>query len=165
ISGLKIGTHSFDFQIDSSFFANFPDSLMQEGQFEVHLDFEKRLNLYEMHFSFSGHTKTACDRCLMELNFPVKGENLMLVKFAEAYLEEVDVLYIPINTEELNVAKFIYEYLSLAVPYIKTYDCESEEERPCDEAMLKRLNQANDKSSDSQGTNPIWDNLKNIKFN
>ncbi len=165
ISGLKIGSHTFDFQVDSSFFEHFPDSSLKEGTFKVHLDFEKRLDLYEMHFSFSGFTKAACDRCLTDLNFPIKGENLLLVKFADELFEDVDVLYIPIKTEELNVAKYIYEYISLAVPFIKTFDCESEAEMPCDTEMLALLDK--EKGSDDSGStdNPIWDDLKNIKFN
>lgn len=165
ISGLKIGSHAFDFQVDSTFFEHFPDSIVKEGSFEVHLDFEKRLDLYEMHFSFSGYTKAACDRCLTELNFPIKGENLLLVKFADELFEDVDVLYIPIKTEELNVAKYVYEYISLAIPYIKTYDCESEEEKPCDIEMLDFMNEENEAKETKDTDNPIWAGLKNIKFN
>ena len=141
ISGLKIGTHSFDFQVDNTFFANFPDSLIKEGSFKVHLDFDKRLDLYEMNFSYEGTTKAACDRCLAEVDFPIKGNNRLIVKFAEEFLEDVDVIYIPIKTETLNVAKYIYEFLSLAVPYVKTYDCGAEPEQPCDTKMLAYLAQ------------------------
>lgn len=165
ISGLKIGSHSFDFQINSDFFAHFPDSLIKEGTFDVRLEFEKRLDLYEMHFSYTGFTKTPCDRCLANINFPIKGENLLLVKFADDFFEDVDVLYIPIKTEELNVAKYVYEYISLAVPFIKTFDCEEEEEKPCDEEMLALIDEREDSKDTDETNNPVWDSLKNIKFN
>ncbi len=167
ISGLKIGTHSFDFQIDNAFFAHFSDALIKEGAFKVKLDFEKRIDLYEMNFSFEGTTKTACDRCLASIDFPIRGNNRLIVKFAEEPSEDIDVIYIPIKTEELNVAKYIYEYLSLAVPYVKTYDCEADKNKPCDVEMLALLDkEASGKDNNSTNdTNPVWDQLKNIKFN
>lgn len=166
ISGLKIGSYSFDFQVDNTFFTHFPDSLIKEGSFKVKLDFDKRLDLYELNFSYEGTTKTACDRCLATLDFPIKGSNRLIVKFAEDYSEDIDVIYIPLKTETLNVAKFIYEYLSLAIPYIKTYDCEEEAKKPCDTDMLALLNkEANEEKGNKEEPNPVWDQLKNIKFN
>lgn len=164
ISGLKIGIHTFDFQIDNEFFHHFEGSAIKEGMFKVQLVFEKRIDLYELNFSFEGTTKAACDRCLAPISFPIKGENQLIVKFAEAYFEDVDVIYVPIKTEELNVAKFIYEFISLAVPFIKTYDCESEPERPCDEEMLELLAQKKSTEKSESTSNPVWDKLKNIKF-
>jgi len=148
ISGLKIGSHSFE-----------------EGAFKVQLDFDKRIDLYEMNFSYEGTTKAACDRCLATVNFPIKTNNRMIVKFAEEFLEDVDVIYIPIKTETLNVAKYIYEYLSLAVPYVKTFDCEAAKKPPCDTEMLALLDKEANEDKESNKPNPVWDKLKNIKFN
>lgn len=165
ISGLKIGLHSFDFQVDSEFFKHFPDSLITDGVFKVQLVLEKRIDLYELNFSFEGQTKTVCDRCLADINFPIRGENQLIVKFAEEYLEDVDVIYIPIKTEELNIAKYIYENISLKVPFVKTYDCEAETERPCDLDMLAFLDKKANQKDKEPKANPIWDSLKDIKFN
>ena len=165
ISGLKIGLHVFDFQVNSDFFANFPDTLIKKGSFKVRLEFDKRLDLYEMNFSYEGTTQTACDRCLAAVNFPIKGNNRLIVKFAEDFYEDVDVIYIPIKTETLNVAKYIYEYISLAIPYVKTFDCELEEQRPCDTEMLNFLEKEKQSEKSTESPNPVWDQLKNIKFN
>lgn len=167
ISGLKFGSHSFDFQIDSAFFAHFPDSLIKEGSFKVQLDFDKKIDLYEMNFSFEGTTKAACDRCLAAVDFPVNGNNRLIVKFAEEYLEDIDVVYIPIKTETLNIAKYIYEYLCLAVPYVKIYDCDVDKNKPCDTEMLTFLDKQADDNDKELKDNPnsTWDQLKNIKFN
>ena len=167
ISGLKIGSHSFDFQVDKEFFAHFPDSLIKEGSFKVQLVFDKRIDLYVLNFSFEGTTKAACDRCLAGVDFPIKGDNRLIVKFAEEYMEDVDVVYMPIKTETLNISKFIYEYISLAIPYVKTFDCEAEVNQPCDTEMLALLDkEESGKDKESMNTpNPVWDQLKNIKFN
>ena len=164
VAGLKIGTHSFDFQIDSDFFCHFPDSLIKEGIFKVQLAFEKRFDIYELLFSFDGYTKTPCDRCLAEINFPVSGENRLLVKFADDFLEDAEVIYIPLKTEELNVAKYIYEYISLAIPLVKTYNCEAEIEKPCDEQMLAFIQKNKRDKKETSTPNPVWEELKNIKF-
>ena len=167
ISGLKIGSHTYDFQVDKEFFTHFPDSLIEEGSFKVQLVFDKRIDLYEMDFSFEGTTKAACDRCLAQVDFPIKGTNRLIVKFSEEYQEDVDVIYIPLKTETLDVSKYIYEYLCLAVPYVKTFDCEATEKLPCDTEMLAFLEkEESGKDKDSMNNpNPVWDQLKNIKFN
>ena len=167
IIGLKVGSHSFDFQVDNAFFAHFPDSLIKEGSFKVQLEIDKRFDLYEMNFSFEGTTKADCNRCLATVDFPIKGTSRMIVKFAEEFTEDVDVIYIPIKTETLNVAKYVYEYLCLAVPYVKIFDCEVEKNRPCDLEMLTLLNQEDEEAGkeSTKNSNPVWDQLKNIKFN
>ena len=162
IRGLKIGLHHYNFQINQEFFSNFPDSLIDNGEFEVQLDFEKRIDLFELVFSYNGFFNTACDRCLVNIDFPIKGKNQMIIKFAEEFLEEAEVEYIPLKTEKLNVAKYIYEFICLAVPFVKVYDCQAEREKPCDEKMLAFLEK---EKAEKPVNNPLWDNLKNIKFN
>lgn len=165
VSGLKVGSYSFDFQVDSEFFSHFPDSLIKQGNFKVHLDFEKRIDLYELDFSFEGNTKASCDRCLVEVDFPAKGKNQLIVKFSDEYLEEADVIYIPNKTEKLNVAKYIYEFICLSIPFVKTFDCEEREPAPCDREMLERINGKEETTESNSTENPVWDQLKNIKFN
>ena len=108
----------------------------------------------------------ACIGCLANVNFPINGNNRIIVKFAEEFKEDVEVIYIPIKTETLNVAKYIYEYLSLAVPYVKIFDCQAEKQPPCDTEMLALLEkEAHEDKDSTKDPNPIWDQLKNIKFN
>ena len=109
---------------------------------------------------FSGTVKADCDRCLAKIDLPLSDQQRLLVKFSvEQELEEAEVVYIHPETQQLNVSKYIYEFICLAMPMIKVYDCEEEENRPCNEEMLGYLDHEEEEKTDS---NPIWDELKKL---
>lgn len=165
IQGLKDGMHQFDFQVDKAFFANFENSQIEDGNFDVKLYFDKRPDMYVMTFSFEGNMQTDCDRCLVDIKLPLKGDNQLMVKFAETQSEEAEIIYIPRGLNELNVAKYVYEFITLAIPILKVYDCENDESPPCNEEMLDYLNNNQQKQEDEDTSNPIWDTLKNLDKN
>ena len=160
IKGLGPGVHQFDFHIDSDFFTHFENSPIQEGDLQLQLIFDKRADLFVLEFDFQGTVKTDCDRCLTEIDLPISGQQRLLVKFSlEEELEEAEVIYIHPEAQKLNVSKYIYEFICLAMPIIKVYDCEEEENRPCNEEMLGYLDIEEEENTDS---NPIWDELKKL---
>jgi len=164
VSGLHNGTHQFDFTVDSSFFKHFEASPIQQGTANIRLYFEKRTDLYVMIFDFSGTIQTECDRCLEEMQLPISGNEQLLVKFdEEPGEEEAEVIYIPFGTQELNIARYIYEFLCLSVPMIKTHDDSDED---CDPEMLERLNNtSNAEETNEREGSSVWDALKDFKGN
>ena len=162
IKGLRHGVHQFDYQIDRLFFQQFESSPIEEGKIELRLNFDKRPDMYVLLFEFRGTVRTECDRCLEEIDLPLAGSHQLLVKFSEQEeIEEAEVVYINADAPRLNVAKYIYEFIVLALPMIKVYDCRSEEQPVCNEEMLRYLN-GNKEQEGSTGNNPVWDELKNL---
>jgi len=164
IHGLGNGLHRFQFEIDESFFRHFSESPVEAGAVSVTLDFDKRPDMYVMEFEFEGSLKAECDRCLAEIDLPVSGRERLLVKFSyEAEAEEAEVIYISPEAQQLNVARYIYEFIVLALPLIKVYDCENDENRVCNEEMLDYLeghDPQNDLTDDE--VNPVWEELKKL---
>ena len=159
IKGLKNGVHEFDFHIGKSFFEQFEGSPIKEGQFDVHLNLEKRHDMLELNFDFSGTVPTECDRCLSPIHLPVSDNQDLLVKFSIVPMpEDAEVVYISPEAGEINVAKYIYEFISLSMPYINRYDCENDEKPPCDFDMLKHL--AAEEQRNGGETGSIWDHIK-----
>lgn len=159
VKGLGNGMHDFDFQIDKSFFESFDETPIQEGQFDVRLLLDKRPDMIVLHFVYEGSISTECDRCLEKMSLPIQGQNDLLVKYAvEDQPEEADIVYINLESQQFNVAKFIYEFICLGIPMIKTHD-DSDEDKNCDPEMLKYL-ESEEQTSDE---NPIWDALKDFK--
>jgi len=159
IQGLKEGVHHFNFDIDQEFFKEFENSPIQESNFEVQLTLDKRADMLVLDFDFKGSFRTDCDRCLADINLPVKSSQQLIVKYSEDEREEVELIYISSERSELNVARFIYEVICLAVPMIKTYNCEDENPKVCNEKVVNFL----EKKEDSQESNPIWDELNKLK--
>jgi uncharacterized protein len=91
------------------------------------------------------------------------GDQTLMVKYSmEEEPEEAEVIYISPETQVLNVAKYIYEFICLAMPLIKVYDCENDENRVCNEEMLRYLNQEPEAEEEAESGNPIWDELKKL---
>lgn len=160
VSGLRNGLHAYDFSIRKPFFEAFEESPIEDGAVEVHFSFDKRTDLYEMQFELTGTVKVVCDRCLDEFNLPIEDNQVLLVKFDEKPWEDADVIYLPQDTQRINVAKYIYEFINLAVPIAKTHD---DADLDCNPDMLKFL--GTQEMEDDQKQTPIWDALKNLDSN
>lgn len=163
-SGLRLGTHRFEFAVDAVFFSHFPGSPITQGELVVQLDFDKHSDLWELNFEINGYVTCECDRCLDEFQLPIHVHQRLLVKFAEQEWEEDYVIYLLAGTPQLNVARFVYEFINLAVPMVKTHSHAGE---ACNPAMLKYIRQEDeDASTDDEppGNSSIWDALKGFRF-
>ena len=165
IKGLSTGIHSFEYQVGSQFFASFEHSPIKEAKLQVNMRLEKKPSLYVLEFDFSGTVRTNCDRCLAEIDLPIAGKDRLLVKVSEkTESEDPEVVYLHPEAQKLEVAEYIYEFVILAIPMIKVYDCEGAENPACDFDMLDKLDPVDeDEDQADSGNNPIWDELK--KFN
>lgn len=166
VKGLGVGIHGYDFRIDQLFFEHFESSPIREAEIDLHLDFDKRIDMYVLDFQFSGTVRTECDRCLAAIDLPLEDEQQLVVKFShEPGDEEADLVYISPDTEQFNVARYIYEYIVLSLPMIRVYDCEDDDPKPCDEEMLERLEAEENPDNANSDPNPIWDELRKLTDN
>jgi uncharacterized metal-binding protein YceD (DUF177 family) len=160
---LKDGMHQFDFQIDEGFFKHFEQSPIQKGNFDLTLFLDKRPDLLVLTFDFKGSFSTNCDRCLEDINLPLSGDQQLIVKYADEPNEDAEVIYITKGTQQLNIAKFAYEFICLAIPIIKVYDCENDENPPCNQDVLDQLYREQEVEEKEEIENPVWEALKNLK--
>ncbi len=166
VLGLKMGAQAFKFELEEDFFSQFEQSPIEQGKgFSITMELDKRHDMVVLQFDFSGTIKSACDRCLADIWLPVQGSEQLVVKYAEKENFDGDeVVFITLDTHELNVAKFIYEYICLSMPLVRIYDCRADEEdSPCDQAMLAFLAKQTDEMPPQNIENPLWDELKKIK--
>lgn len=165
IKGLGDGQYRYEYLVDSAFFAAFPDAPVQDGEVSLIVHLDKSPRLLSFQFSFSGWLAAQCDRCLTGIQLPVSGENHLQVKYGEAEQqdnEDEDVVYISPETSMWSIAQYAYEYILLALPIIKVYDCEDEEPRPCDLKMLEHLDERQPSDEDNNN-NPFRDAFKDWK--
>ena len=162
IKGLSIGFTEFDFQIDNQFFDVFENSPIKEGSFDVKCILDKRADMLIFTFDFNGSFKTACDRCLANINLPIDNKEDLIVKYSDEEAEDAEIVYIVREASEFNVAKYIYEYVCLSMPVTNIYDCEEEEENVCDLKMLDYLDQKETEEKEEKPNNPFLDVLKDF---
>lgn len=168
--GLKLGTHAFNYQIDSTFFVHFEDAPIKESKLEVNLLFDKRReNFFELQFQIDGTVEAACDRCTAPIQLPIEDDYAMLVKFGneEQVLEaqeEVDIMYISNGDTIINVAHLVYEYIVLSIPIKKVHPEDEQGNSTCDKKMMDILNQHLLKDEEKK-IDPRWEALKKLKDN
>lgn len=169
ILGLAPGTHQYQFKIEDDFFSNFEESPIKHGKFDLNFILDKREDMLILTFDFKGSKKTECDRCLATIDLPFSGDEDLIVKYASEADEEDEVVYIEKGVTELNVAKYIYEYICLSMPFVNIYDCENEEENVCDLKMLDYLDKKSDieaaSKEEEKGSSPFDDLKKNFNKN
>lgn len=159
--GMKIGLHQLKFEVDNAFFGAYQNSQVKQGKITVLLDLDKRSHMTILDFNLEGWVSTDCDRCMEAINLPIHGEYTLHAKYNEESLEGTDeVIYIHPKISRLNVAQFIYEYIHLSIPMIKT--CDLDPEASCNEEILSRFEQETD--DDEVKPNPMWDALNDLNL-
>ena len=160
IQGLKTGLHQLKYTLDSAFFRHFEGSPVEEGLVKVVLQLDKRSDMLVLDFQLEGYSEAECDRCTAAIHLPIVAERQLVVKYGDAEGEEDDeVVFIPREASEFNVAPYLYEFAVLALPITNTYDCASDPNPPCNRDVLKYL----ENETDEGKSNPLWDALKDLK--
>ena len=166
ISGLKLGMHEYQRQVDDDFFKTFEASLVEKGQLDVRLFLDIRENMAVATFSISGTIQTECDRCAEDFDLPIQLDEVLTIKYThEEKQEEAEIIYIPHGAPELDLSTYIYEFIALSIPMVKYHEHADED---CPEEILELLDYQEDTSSedeeDDKGSSP-WDALNDLKLN
>lgn len=155
-------THQFDFQVDKDFFSCFEDSLIQDGEFNIQLEIDKRTNVMDLKFIVDGSFQTECDRCLANIQLKVVGEHDIIARFGEVPEEEdPEVIFINPLAHDFNIAKYVYEFICLSIPYSKI--CEGDDQPLCDETVQGYLGIEEEQDDNEEpDNNPFLNVLKDI---
>jgi uncharacterized protein len=160
--GLGNGTHHLNFTVDSAFFKEFEDSHIDNGNFNVDVELDKRDEHSILNFSIEGESKTSCDRCLAQIQLPIQGSFELHVKVGENGGSNDEIMFIHPDTSIINLAQVVYEFILLSMPIIKVYDCDMESNPPCNFKVLDKLDEEEQDSNEQQGN--VWDSLKDLDF-
>jgi len=165
-SGLKLGTHRFDYRLDQKFFDLFDFVEMENPQFNVAVVLEKRNNMLEFDFTLSGFFTANCD--VTNQMFPLNISNAfhLIVKFGETFNDDnEEVLVLPFESYEINIAQYLYESAVLSIPLKKVHpDVISGNLSPEMQALLDKYNveKEHTENEENKETDPRWDALKDL---
>ena len=173
LKGLGKGLYEYDMVIDGAFFREFAESPIEQAEVDLHLIVDKQSREMVVDVQLTGTVRTACDRCLADIDLPIEDRRQLIVKFSpetEAAVDEGEIVYLHSDTNEFNLAPFVYETVVLAVPMIRVYDCrEGAPPYPCDEDLLQRIGDASaleEDTTENEADKPSpWDVLKDLNNN
>lgn len=172
--GLKPGIHEFNYQVDEKFFANYTQAEGDPMGFtnceaSIKLTLEKNTSFMMLKFEVGGSVNVICDRCGNTLPMDLWDEFNMVVKQVEnpeemnANEEDPDIFYISRTESHINVADWIYEFVSLSIP-MQRMCSEAEMGGPqCNKeilAMLKKM-----ESGVIENNHPLQKGLEKFKKN
>jgi uncharacterized metal-binding protein YceD (DUF177 family) len=162
VTGLKPGSHQFDFEIDDSFFEHFEYSEIRQGKIHLNLVVEKEENLLVFHFDFKGQVRVPCDRCYELFDQPIGGRDRLIIKFGSDFHEESeDVQVVPIGENHFDISPFVYEYIHLSLPVRRVHPEDDLGENRCEAEMIHRLEEL----ATSSEPDPRWEVLSQLKKN
>ncbi|MGC9151082.1 MAG: YceD family protein [Microbacter sp.] len=142
------GSQSFAFHLTQEYFQKIDSPEVQKGDLEANILVTKNKNGYELFFDIQGNIIIPCDRCLddMEQNIVVKEK--LMVKFGKTFSDNgIDVVIVPEDEGEINVAWFLYEFIVLAIPLKHVHPFGK-----CNKQMTNQLRKHSASSSREEGT-------------
>ena len=116
-SGLKDGSHSFDFVLGADFFRASGVEEFLGGKVAVHVTLEKSIYLLVTLIYVDGYIDMLCDHCNAPMKQPVEGDQRQIFKLTEENeTDEDELVSIDPSAQEINLTHYIFECISLHLP-------------------------------------------------
>lgn len=164
---LKNGKHDFNFRVNESFFEELGSTEVKNADVVVQVLVDKNVNWMNIQLVISGKLTVECHRCLVDLPLAIETKYLLIVKLdshetadTEHESEGIELIYLRPHDFELQIAQPVYESSLLSLPMLR--NCDELEHKPCDQAMIQKLNEFNDVDSSFE-VDARWEKLKQLK--
>ncbi len=164
-TGLKLGEHRFDFEIDAAFFEAFDYHEFEKAELKAEMQMLKRETQMALQLKVSGRVWVPCDITNEMFWLPLSADAELMVKFGEDFDDsEEDLLILPHGEHRFNVAQYFYEMAVLAKP-LKVVHPDVEAGKKGQD-VLDRLEALSPEEpeikDDDEDTDPRWDKLKDL---
>ena len=166
IVGLENKRYEYDFTADNAFFAALEQDLIQKGAILTHLLLDKSETMIRLDFRITGTVEQTWDRSLDEYDEPVDTRQTILLKFGDHNEELSDEIeLIERNTTTINVARYIFEFISLSLPMKRLHPRFRDEDADEDDAQNGKViyrsdTETNEDAADQPAIDPRWAALR-----
>ncbi|MCU0416809.1 MAG: DUF177 domain-containing protein [Cytophagaceae bacterium] len=159
---------TYEFDMGDAFFEAMEDSLIQHGKVTAKVSAIKNTHHIQMDFSLVGTIELICDRSLESFDYPIESKQHLIFKYGETSGEITeDIIGITRDTIKINVAQYLYEFISIEIPIKKIHPRFNTESNVSDEDILIYSTGNADSSEDEPiGDDPIdprWLALKSLQ--
>lgn len=138
-AGLPVGEHQFDFDIDNEFMQQYSENTYENTiQIQASITLIKHNHTLQAKVKLQGNISVVCDKCLIPYSYPIQTESLLLVQKRHPENSTDEILMVEENDNKINFSQYLYETISLALPY-KIVPCEMFENVKCDEEVLEKI--------------------------
>lgn len=164
LKGLKAEPLVMEFVLDNAFFSEIDGEEFQKGTVKAVVEARKNREVFDFNFEFEGKVVVPCDRCLDDLEIEVSTTSSLRVKFGEDYADDGDIVIVPEQDGDLNIAWYLYEFIALALPMKRVHA-----PGKCNREMTGKLGKHSHSERDEDDDTPVeidprWESLKNIQI-
>jgi len=139
--GLKEGVHDFEFIIGKPFFEEFSHLEIPDGKVFAGIALTRETAFLNLDIRLSGTIRVQCDRCLELFDMEVDFDGHLVVRFSEHDEEGNDeLIFLHPEEHRLDLKQYLYECISVSIPYRKVHPDLPDGESGCDPEMLDKLN-------------------------
>ena len=161
--GLKLGDHSFEYQIDNTFFEAFDFSEFNSSAIKAAVTLVKKSTMLELDFTITGYVNVNCDTSLEPYDQEINGNFSLIVKFGPEFNDDNDeILVLPHEEYQINIGQYLYELIVLSIPNRKVHP--KVLDGTMDSEALRKLKELEIKQDTTaeKTVDPRWDKLKDL---
>lgn len=164
--------HEYDFAGNDSFFEAMEQGLIRRGRFRATLTLDKSETMLHLKFAIRGTYELTCDRTLEPFGEPFETTQRLILKYGdepEEISDEIEI--IGWDTPNLNVARYLFEFIALTVPAKKLHprlraeEADEDEEQPDREGKLVYSSEPDEPETADEppAVDPRWQALAKLK--
>jgi uncharacterized metal-binding protein YceD (DUF177 family) len=169
IYGLEDKQYDYDMESGDAFFEELEQDLIEQGHFKTHVVLTKSATMLQLSFHTEGSVRLICDRSLEPFDEPVISDERLILKFGdhdEELTDEIEI--ISRNTNRINVARYVFEFIALSLPVKKIHpdlrtEGEETEDDDTEAVLVYSSASATDTNEEEEATDPRWEALKKLK--
>ncbi|MGX5855153.1 YceD family protein [Dyadobacter jiangsuensis] len=174
IYGLEDKQYDYDMESGDAFFEEMEQDLIEHGHFKTHVVLNKSATMIQLRFHTTGSVTLTCDRSLETFEEPIDSDERIILKFGdhnEELTEEIEI--ISRNTNRINVARYIFDFIALSLPVKKLhpslrteedeFDLEDDEEEGTLVYTSGGEAEEGGEREEEEKVDPRWEALKKLK--
>jgi uncharacterized protein len=164
-SGLKNGSHSYEWNLNDAFFDGFNRDGFQNTNLVVKARMDKDETMLVFNLALNGTLQFDCDRCLTPFNFLLKGNKTLVFKLngLESIEEDEDLFVLKDAEYQLDLAPHLNDLVQVSLPMKRLCQMNEGQSKECDPEMLAKLKMYSGSKEEESGEDPRWEALKHLK--
>ncbi|TDE13951.1 DUF177 domain-containing protein [Dyadobacter psychrotolerans] len=165
--------YDYDMESGDAFFEELEQDIVEKGYFKTHVQLTKSATMIQIHFHTEGTVGLTCDRSLEPFEEPFISDEKIILKYGDRNEELTDEIeIINRNTPRINIARYIFEFIALSLPFkkihpsLRTEDDKNGLTEDEDEVVLVYSSQSDDETDEDEPEekiDPRWEALKKLK--
>lgn len=156
-SGLKLGEHFFEFDLENTFFDSCDSFGILGGTGKIIARLEKKETMMLLSLNLKTEVNVLCDRCNEMTRLMVNGNLELIYKFGEEDSLDETLIVLPYDSFQIDLFQPSYELFIVSLPSRFLHENDA-----CDPEIIKYLSNPNESKTENQSKDPRWSELDKL---